>query len=395
MNRQSPRLARLLAVLLASGWGLATAGDWRERIQLHGFASQALLWTSDNRLFGDSDDRVALDLRELGVNLSWLPNPRLQLSGQLISRRAGETDDGEPRVDYLFADLHRPHPAGRLGLRLGRVKNPYAHYNLTRDVPMTRPSILLPQSVYFDQTRRLSLSSDGLMLYGDVDSRPGRFSAELQYGRPLDDPNVELTAFEADLPGRVEANNAWLARLAWEPAGSNWSLAVSHTEVPLRYRPRPLIPDLAPGRLDLKVSTLSLQQHWEFWTLTAEYSRRVSSNRGLQPLPDQRDIGAAWYVQLAHRWHPDWELLLRHDQLCIDRSDCDGEAHALRTGTPAHRRQARDWTLGLRWDATPRLMLRAEYHHIEGTAWLPVADNLGRALSGNWDLIAVSVTYHF
>jgi hypothetical protein len=47
-------------------------------------------------------------------------------------------------------------------MRVGRIKTAYGLYNTTRDVPFTRPSIVLPQSIYFERTRNLTVSADGV-----------------------------------------------------------------------------------------------------------------------------------------------------------------------------------------------------------------------------------------
>ncbi len=49
-------------------------------------------------------------------------------------------------------------------LYLGRFKNYHWLYSSTRDVPMLRPTIVLPQSVYFDATREMSVGGDGAAL---------------------------------------------------------------------------------------------------------------------------------------------------------------------------------------------------------------------------------------
>ena len=51
---------------------------------------------------------VSPDFRELGINGSWRPLPDLQLSTQILSRRAGKADDGDVRIDYGFIDYSFP-----------------------------------------------------------------------------------------------------------------------------------------------------------------------------------------------------------------------------------------------------------------------------------------------
>jgi hypothetical protein len=132
---------------------------------LHGFASLTLVNTTDNNFFGQSDNQISKDFRDR-VNASWRLTPALQLSAELLSRRAGGTDDGGVRLDYGLLDwTPMSSEEGRAGIRMGRIKTAYGLYNTTRDVPFTRPSIVLPQSIYFERTRNLTVSADGAEVY--------------------------------------------------------------------------------------------------------------------------------------------------------------------------------------------------------------------------------------
>jgi len=56
----------------------------------------------------------------------------------------------------------------------------------------------------------------------------------------------------------------------------------------------------------------------------------------------------------------------------------------------------KDWMIGLRWDISPSLMIRGEYHTINGTSWLSSADNKDRhATEQYWDLFALQISYRF
>ena len=66
------------------------------------------------------------------------------------------------------------------------MKNPFGLYNEARDVIWTRPSVLLPQSIYFDSLalREIELASDGGILYGRFAFGDHAFSAELVASDP-------------------------------------------------------------------------------------------------------------------------------------------------------------------------------------------------------------------
>lgn len=163
-----PAALGLLATLaLPAGQAWAEEGVL-DTLQMHGFLSQALVITDDNNFFGPSSEGDgSLKYTEIGANASIRPHENVLLAAQILSRRAGgDGEDAAPSLDYGLIDYQMISNQQRtLGIQVGRFKNPFGFYNQTRDVAFTRPSILLPQSIYFDRTRSLGLSGDGLSLY--------------------------------------------------------------------------------------------------------------------------------------------------------------------------------------------------------------------------------------
>jgi hypothetical protein len=72
----------LCVLMLACAKAQATEGFWN-RLQLHGFASQAVVQTSDNRWFGDSDG-TSFDFTEIGLNASLRVNPKVLFASQIL-----------------------------------------------------------------------------------------------------------------------------------------------------------------------------------------------------------------------------------------------------------------------------------------------------------------------
>ncbi|MGH8507120.1 MAG: hypothetical protein ACREVH_00160 [Gammaproteobacteria bacterium] len=219
---------------------------------IHGFLSQGYFFTSDNNLFGSSERGGSLDFTEIGVNASWLPLPNLQLAAQLLSRRAGEGEghEGEIELDFGLADYTAVATADRrLGVRLGRVRLPFGIYNETRDVAFTRPSILLPQSIYFERTRELALSGDGAMFFGEQRSPWGNFVLELGPFLPrVDNQDTELAVFGLEPPGDLESRWSFIGRLKYETPGERLLLAVTGVHLEIGYGPRFSPPDdFGPG----------------------------------------------------------------------------------------------------------------------------------------------------
>ncbi|MDO9469935.1 MAG: porin [Nitrosomonas sp.] len=374
-------------------------------LQIHGFASQAYITTSDNDVFGNSDKGGSFGFTEAGLNASVRPLPRLLLSAQVLSRRAGEGNTGMPRLDFGFLDYRiYSHEVNQFGIRVGRLKNPFGFYNETRDVAFTRPSIMLPQSIYFDRTRNLGLSSDSVQLYSDAAIfNLGTFSTQFGVTLPIvSDKDTESSLLAGLQKGQLNREVSYIGRGIFESNDKRLRLGVSGIWLNTAYDPNSKLNDqIGPGGLQFSPIFFSAQYNAERWTLTSEYALRhfkYDQNFGARSPVNGLDFyGESYYFQGEYRFTPKWEGILRYDVLYTDRADRDGSDFVKRTNGlgVAHSRFAKDITVGLRWNVTPQFMLRAEYHHVNGTGWLSTLDNVRGSTHQHWDLFAIQGSYRF
>lgn len=369
-------------------------------IEFHGFASQSMIHTDHNSYFGDSQNS-SFEFRELGLNAQWQASSNLRIALQLVSRDAGATDDNKIRVDYGFIDYHiNINPKLTAGLRLGRVINPYGLYNDTRDVAATRPSILLPQSIYFDVNRNLALSSDGGLFYFNTVSSIGDFNFEVVQAKPRSrDPDLEPALFGSQLPGGLEGDSSWLARLSYEYDLGRIRLGINAANIKLDYVPGNTDP-VAGASVGFKPIIFSAQYNAENWSLTSEYVRRTVSQQIdlVSPMASiqGKNTGRGYFVQYNRRIKSNWQAFIRYDELIWDNKDKKGIRFAQLTGRPAHSRFAKDWTLGLRWDMNQNLSFNAEWHRIDGTGWLSALENTPLSSTHQtWNLLALSASIRF
>ena len=128
---------------------LAEPSFLTEEVQVHGFLTQGFFHSSDNNVYGQSDDGISPGLTEIGLNINYQPWDRLRFAAQGLYRRAGDVDTGSVRLDYGLADLTLlEHDDGKLGLRAGRVKIPFGLYN-------ENPRCLVYPSDHFVAARHL------------------------------------------------------------------------------------------------------------------------------------------------------------------------------------------------------------------------------------------------
>jgi len=347
-----PAALGLLATLaLPAGQAWADEGVL-DTLQMHGFLSQALVITDDNNFFGPSSESDgSLKYTEIGANVSLRPHENVLLAAQVLSRRAGgDGGDAKPELDYGLVDYQVLSNNERtFGIQAGRIKNPFGFYNQTRDVAFTRPSILLPQSIYFDRTRSLALAGDGVSVYHEERLGNGALRFEAGFGEARIEEDVERTLGLDKYPGSLEADRSAIGQIRYEHDGGRVVLALSHADANADYH-SPL-GGPGDGHFRFEPWVLSFQYNQELWSLTAEYATRKLVLEDFDALPDTSRTGESWYIQYTRRFNDNWQWLVRYDSLVNDRSDRSGEAFASNplTDSPAHSQYADDITLGLQW----------------------------------------------
>lgn len=395
-SRRSRWSSLLLACsLTTTAFGGDGPVDTRYHIQ--GFAAQTLISSTNNNFFGESRDSISPEFTEIGLHGFWLPLDTLQLSGQILYRRAGESDQDGLRLDYAQADWRFfQNEFTQLGLKLGKVKIPYGLYNETRDVPFTRPSILLPQAIYLDSSRSVLIAAPGAIFHGSNVGEYGTFDFTLGWVQPdFDSESVEYVFLGNNRPGKLQGKSGYNSSLRWD-APTDTTLMLTYIDADADYEPGS--PDyLAAGSISVRSTLASFQQRLDTLTLTAEYNETHNSRAGFGvAFPDTTNNPMAYYVQGEWRFHPEWELVLRNEVHYRDKYDKSGQKFHTATGRPAHALFSDDWVVGLRWDATPNLMLRAEYHHVNGTSWLPGLDNPDVfATEQRWNMGLLQAAYRF
>lgn len=392
---------RLAALLLAVAPGLAFAGEnpeWLERLQLHAFLSQGYVNTTHNRFMGDSEEG-SLDFREAGVNLSLRPSPHWLFSAQLLSRKAGEMSNGSVNLDYGLVDFTPfSSEAWRIGVIGGRFKNPVGLYNDTRDVPFTRPSVFLPQSIYWEKLRDIMLSSDGGQFHGELFHGRHSLLLQLGIGRFTTNENLEWAYLGNDWPGAFENDGlSRVGRLQYEFEEGRVRLALSGIEANLRFEAEPGPPTVGSGKTRIDYWVASFQYNAERWSLTAEYMREpVEWESYLLPTLNGSGQAEGYYLQGTWRATEEWEVLLRYDAAYLDRHDRDGSRQSSLSGLPAHLYFSRIWSLGLTWYITSHMMLRGQFDIADGTALLSARENPDpAAMERHWKLFSLLFSVGF
>jgi len=375
------------------------AGLGSSDFQLNGFFTQSYIKTDNNNFLGNSTGKGSIDYREMGINASVKLSSRLQFASQLLSRYAGKTDSGDVKLDFLLADYRMLDKRDYgLGISVGRVKNPFGFYNETRDVSFTRESIILPQSIYFERTRDISVSSDGIHFYAHKQTRLGLVNGRMVTAIPrVTDLNTEYALLGDNRPGMFIAKPSFVGRLLFESNDSRFVAAYSHVGMNMDYRPA-ASEGGGIGDVNFEMKILSLKYNLMRWSFTSEYAQRKISANAIAYIPAvvNNKTGESFYLQSIYRFNHKWRMIARYDVLYSDKNDRDGEAVAGLIPIMNYSRYAKDIMLGIQFTVNRHWMTRLELHRIDGTAWLPKQDNPDASKTvQKWDMLNASISYRF
>ncbi|MCG8613128.1 MAG: hypothetical protein MI864_21675, partial [Pseudomonadales bacterium] len=242
--------------------------------QWHGFANQGFSYTTENNFLGESSEG-SFKFLEAGLNASWRALNTLQISGQLLYRQTGNAPPDGVEVDYAIADWRVLDTFDYgFGVRAGRIKNPYGFFNETRDVAATRPSILLPESIYIDYLRELMHSSDSVGLYGHSELAGGTATFYAVFGRPILYDTTIPAIIYTQTQGSLEDEAIYSARVGYEDGSGIWRVAVSVADFRADYLAADTEP-LFDGKSHITQFLFSAEGYWQNFRLTGEYQRRL------------------------------------------------------------------------------------------------------------------------
>jgi hypothetical protein len=169
---------RRLVCLIALALGTLSA--WTQslddlNIQIHGYATQGFLYTTNNNIFTTDSSNGSPAWTEAVLNVGAQPNSKLRVGVQARYFLLGNYGNAIT-LDWAAADYK---VNDRFGLRFGKVKTPSGLFNEIQDIDPSYIWALLPQSVYPLSSRNSFLAHYGGVVYGAV--KLGQNAGKLDY----------------------------------------------------------------------------------------------------------------------------------------------------------------------------------------------------------------------
>lgn len=372
-------------------------------LQLHGFIAQGIIDVNGSDFVND-DGSLSTELTELGINASYQLNSQFRLAGQVVYLDGGNRYEQGVRIDYALVDwLALVNENWQLNVYLGRFKNNHWLYSSSRTVPFARPSIILPQSVYFDGFRDIAVGSDGVGLkLSHSDDDLGNIDFNLTYGHSHISDEQGKNLLSEFATGNAEQKFDLQASMYWQPAFSQWRFGLSLLDSDFTYTSgKPDRPDaFFDADFSFQFYTLNALYEGEFWEFSGEvYQSRFEIDGFYVPQFHSDKIAQGYYLQTRYKLTSDMTFLARYENFYLDKEDKDGkklEENSLGR-IPSYFGFHRDITLGANYDITSNFSLRVEYHWVEGTGRLTpvVVPNTDINDSKNWQMWAVQLMYWF
>ncbi len=381
----------LLCISLSTFSLLLNASEW----QLNGFVGQGYL-AADDTEFIVGDDGSTFDITEAAFAVSWKPIDNLRFASALSFRQWGTLADAGVDFDYLFAEYSFQAGDGTVGLRAGRFKNETGFYSSTRDVPFTRPSIMLPQSIYSDYFRDAQLHIEGADLFGMHQLFDGTMNWHVSVGKVDVTEDLDRNVMGYEDIGEFDSEQYYSADLEFQ--NDYVRLGVTYYDAEVSYLP---VADsyYFPGNIRLKNWVFSGQYRYMNFELTGEYmlGDRLINGLVFPPMASELiESGVGYYLDFRAYLPHEVELFVRFDKHIDNKDDPDGKSYEAATGSPAYFGYTNDWTFGARWFLNNDWLLAAEYHHVEGASWVtPIVAPDPTTQSKYWSMFALQLSYRF
>jgi hypothetical protein len=391
--------ASLLSVTAAQAYELKF-GTNLPPVDVHGFASQGFLYSSDYNYLGDTEDGTG-QFTEIGLNLTFSPFDRTRIAVQGFAFDVGDVGNLMPFLDYASIEYRFN---DEIGLRGGRVRRPGGIYNHIQDVDLARTSVLLPQGIYDSRWRDFNMSIDGGEVFGNISlGKGGSFSYEGFGGMAHLSKEggiarlLQKTYHETG--GTLDSLDSFLTtgvQLWWNTPVDGLRVGALFAES-LDFgfhatQPLPVGAMAMDSTTDAFAQQYSIEYLWNNWTFQSEYYRSdqtTDMSQRSQLLGNSTTSSdrteQAWYFGAAYRFNKWFEAGSYYTEYYVS---------PVTSGVNSDESQ-KDLALSLRFDPKDWWVLKLEGHFIRGTALLQDNEANPNRNNDGWFMLAAKTTFSF
>ena len=380
-----------------------------EELQIHGFISQGFMKSDQNNYLTLSSEG-SYEFMETGINFNKALNEKIYVGLQIFARDLGDQGNNQFVLDWGFADYSLDSFSG---IRIGKFKRTLGLYNIERDVDLLRDVILLPQSVYDEGMRPFMNSSQGIEFYKNFFTKDkGDFEFLMHSGTvnvPSDSAYLNNVAGTLGKSGlnlsdfNMNVNSDTSLSLKWRTPLSGLTTAITYgtsdAEIEASVDASALrataIPSLVAAANALessrqrfsvdfsKISTVSFEYKWDDHTFSYE---RYRFDAALEiPVLNLTETlnNLGYYSMISKRLNDKTSISVYSSTFYKNKETRDDPAL-----------YQKDDCISVRHDLDENLILKAEYHEMEGYYHCYTSLNPS-GYSKDWNFIALKITVSF
>jgi hypothetical protein len=370
-----------------------------ESFILNGFVAQGITQAKKSNFVTDDGD-VSLKLTEVGVYGAYRINPSFRVAGQALYLKGGNRFSDGFRVDYLFLEWQLLDSSGwQIKTHIERNKNYHWLYSSIRNVPHTGPSIVLPQSLYFDVFRDVALGVDGLVLIAQTHNELGEWNINLSLGNSRMSEEQQKNLIGSKDSGILKHDFDTQFSVYWRPKLTKFQFGFSLLDADFNYQQGGndtlFIGDETSQRI-----MFNLLYQGQYWEISSEVMReRVIVENILFPGFYSEIIAEGGYLQARYFLSKQVTMLARLDIYDRDRKHLDSQnIGTLSQGlVPGYFGLMDQATAGVTWRFAENIQVQVEYYKAKGTSRLAPIFTQNIIINNNkyWDVWAMQLIYWF
>lgn len=365
MSSQYIKFIAAISVLFSS---YIHADTLTENISVSGFIAAGFVHIDSN----EPDEKTRSSaITEGGLNVSATLPRNIEINGQVLYRDVGELSDYSNfktvNLDYLTLDWHHSSYSNSEQLvSLGRFKSNGGIYSNTRDIPFTRPSIILSSVIYTEESRSISSHIDGIRLGTTHFTETGDYSIEVGYGENKLDDNFISEILQGDNSDKINGENIYFIDMRYQ--NNNWLLVSTYHNVDIAFAASlsgdsfgfPNFNFDVETKVALKNLLLGAQYLTQNYEITAEFIKQKAETPSIPMLmafaPNNLTYkSTGYYLQGRYFLSSDISVMVRYEHLDVDFADMPDIPDVSNTSTFVGQESygaSLTWSISENWQAT-------------------------------------------
>ncbi len=370
-------------------------------IQIHGFATQGLLYSSSNNYLSTNSNSGSLAWTEGVVRISDQVSDKLRVGVQMHMYQLGQFGGPNLQVDWATGD-YRANDQARFSF--GKVKTVVGLFNDTQDVDAVHLWALLPQGVYPIDNKSFDLAHYGADFYGEMPlgKQGGTFSYRAYAGyRTVDLESGYVKSLDLMLPGFEQTFGLPTALITAAPSGKvfggdlRWQTPLKGFLIGSSVSAEDM--QGSAGAVSIRASRNLVTQEYakfergkfmaafEMKRMPVGLSFTANTAGGPIPVPNPVDW-RSWYVMTSYQAMKKLQVGTYYSHLV----DAGGGQDTSHSGN-----HSKDWTISGRYDFNPHFYAKLEEHFVHGTDIGYYSDSNPNGLKPKSSILAARIGFTF